>query len=113
MLMGASAFTIFVQTIPYLFYPLLALAFVFMTSLSGRDFGPMARAELRAGAGGGLYAPDATLPTDTDSDELQSKEGTPEKWWNAGIPVLTVVFVVLFTLYATGRAGAGPDAGPA
>lgn len=109
-LMGASAFTIFVQTIPYLFYPLLALAFVFMTSLSGRDFGPMARAELRAGAGGGLYAPDATLPTDTDSDELQSKEGTPEKWWNAGIPVLTVVFVVLFTLYATGRAGAGPDA---
>ena len=110
LLMGASAFTIFVQTIPYLFYPLLALAFVFMTSLSGRDFGPMARAELRAGAGGGLYAPDATLPTDTDADELQPKEGTPEQWWNAGIPVLTVVFVVLFTLYATGRAGAGPDA---
>ena len=111
LLLGASPFTIFVQTIPYLFYPLLALAFVFMTSLSGRDFGPMARAELRAGAGGGLHAPDATLPTDTDADELQPKAGTPEQWWNAGIPVLTVVFVVLLTLYTTGRAGAGPDAG--
>ena len=110
-LLSASSFTIFVQTIPYLFYPLLALAFVFMTSLSGRDFGPMARAELRAAAGKGLYAPDATLPTDTAAEEMQPKEGAPQQWWNAGVPVLTVIFVVLFTLYATGRAGAGPDAG--
>jgi len=110
-LMGASAFTIFVQTIPYLFYPLLALAFVFMTSISGRDFGPMAKAELRAAAGGGLHAPDATLPTDTASEEMQPKEGAPQNWWNAGLPVLTVIVVVLATLYTTGRAGAGPEAG--
>lgn len=110
-LMGASAFTIFVQTIPYLFYPLLALALVFMTSVSGRDFGPMARAELRAGAGNGLYAPGATLPTDTASEEMQPKEGAPQNWWNAGLPVLTVILVVLTTLYTTGRAAAGPEAG--
>lgn len=110
-LLGASSFTIFVQTIPYLFYPLLALALVFMTSVSGRDFGPMATAELRAGRGDGLHAADATLPTDTASEEMQPKEGAPQQWWNAGIPVLTVIAVVLVTLYTTGRAGAGPDAG--
>lgn len=110
-LLSASTFTIFVQTIPYLFYPLLAIAFVFMTSISGRDFGPMARAELRAASGGGLYAPGAALPTDTASDEMQPKDGAPQNWWNAGIPVLTVIVVVLTTLYTTGRAGAGPEAG--
>ncbi|MGB1780018.1 MAG: Na+/H+ antiporter NhaC family protein, partial [Longimicrobiales bacterium] len=90
---------------------LLALALVFMTSISGRDFGPMARAELRAGAGNGLYAPGATLPTDTASEEMQPKEGAPQNWWNAGLPVLTVILVVLTTLYTTGRAAAGPEAG--
>ncbi|HAT37796.1 MAG TPA: sodium:proton antiporter [Gemmatimonadetes bacterium] len=109
-LLQASPFSIFLQTIPYLFYPLLALAFVFMTSISGRDFGPMAQAELRANAGKGLYATNAALPTDTALEEMQPKSGVPQHWWNAALPVLSVIFIVLATLYTTGRAGAGPGA---
>ena len=109
-LLQASPFSIFLQTIPYLFYPLLALAFVFMTSISGRDFGPMAQAELRANAGKGLYAANAALPTDTALEEMQPKSGVPQHWWNAALPVLSVIFIVLATLYTTGRAGAGPEA---
>src|SRR6056297_1433633 len=41
-LLAASPFTIFLHTIPYLFYPLFALFFVFLTSVTDRDFGPMA-----------------------------------------------------------------------
>ena len=52
-LLAMSPFSIFVETIPYLFYPLLALVFVFMTSMAERDFGPMADAELRAARGEG------------------------------------------------------------
>ena len=109
-LASVSPFAVFIQTIPYLFYPLLALAFVFLTSVMGRDFGPMARAEKRAATGGGLHRPGAMLATDTSGDLMEPKEGTPCRWWNAGIPVLTVVFVVLGGLYADGRGSTGADA---
>ncbi len=109
-LLQTSPFSIFLQTIPYLFYPLLALAFVFMTSISGRDFGPMAQAEVRANAGKGLHATNAALPIDTALEEMQPKSGVPQHWWNAALPVLSVILIVLVTLYTTGRAGAGPEA---
>jgi Na+/H+ antiporter NhaC len=109
-LLGASPFTVFLHTIPYLFYPLLALVFVFMTSILDRDLGPMAEAERRAARGSGLYRPGAQLATDTSESALQAKEGVRHRWWNAAIPVLTVVFVVLGGLWTTGRASAGPDA---
>jgi len=109
-LLALSPFGIFVETIPYLFYPLLALAFVVMTSLMDRDFGAMVDAERRASSGGGLYRPGASLALDTSSELMEPREGTPRKWWNAAIPVLTVVVVVLVGLYTSGRAAAGPDA---
>ena len=109
-LAGLSPYTVFLQTIPYLFYPLLALAFVFLTSAMNRDFGAMARAEARTAAGRGLYREGARLATDTSEGFVQAKEGVPYRWWNAGIPVLTVVLVVLGGLYTSGRAVVGPDA---
>jgi Na+/H+ antiporter NhaC len=109
-LTASSPFAIFVHTIPYLFYPLLALAFVLLTSVMDRDFGPMATAERRAASGGGLYRPGAQLPLDTGSESLEAKPGVTHRWWNAGIPVLTVIVVVLVGLYTTGRAGVGPGA---
>lgn len=109
-LLAASPFTVFLHTIPYLFYPLLALFFVFLTSFTDRDFGPMARAERRALEGRGLHREGAQLATDTSGHIMDPKEGVKHRWWNAGIPVLTVIFVVLGGLYTTGRAGAGPDA---
>lgn len=109
-LLAVSPFAIFLQTIPYLFYPLLALFFVLLTSVMDRDFGPMAVAERRAAKGEGLFRPGATLAADTSSELMAPKEGIAHKWWNAGVPVITVVVVVLLGLYTTGRAGVGPDA---
>ena len=109
-LAGLSPYTVFLQTIPYLFYPLLALAFVFLTSAMNRDFGSMAKAEARAAAGRGLFREGARLATDTKEGFVQAKEGTPHRWWNAGIPVLTVVLVVLGGLYTSGMAAVGAGA---
>lgn len=109
-LSGLSPFAVFLETIPYLFYPLLALTFVVLTSVMNRDFGAMAKAEKRAAAGEGLHRPGAMPATDTSGSFLKTKEGTPLRWWNAGIPVLTVIVVVLGGLYATGRSSAGPGA---
>jgi len=109
-ILSQNPFDIFIQTIPFLFYPLLALLFVFMTSVMNRDFGPMAEAEFRAATKGELHRPGATLATDTSSDLMSPKEGVTYRWWNAAIPVLTVIVVVLAGLYTTGRSIVGPDA---
>ncbi len=109
-LADANAFTVFLSTIPYLFYPLLALAFVFLTSIMNRDLGPMARAEHRAESGGGLFRPGAMLAADTQAEMLEPPEGAPRRWLNAALPVLAVVVIVLVGLVATGRSGAGPEA---
>ena len=107
---GLSPFAVFLDTIPYLFYPILAMAFVFLTSWTNRDFGPMAQAEKRAAGGNGLLRPGATPATDASGNFLAPKEDVPRRWWNAGLPVLAVVAVVLGGLYATGSAAAGPAA---
>ncbi|MGD8602726.1 MAG: Na+/H+ antiporter NhaC family protein, partial [Gemmatimonadota bacterium] len=106
-----NALTVFVETIPYRFYPVLALFFAAMVALTKRDFGPMAEAERRARHAGHLHRPDAQLLQDTATEGIQAKAGVRHRWWNAALPVATVVVVVLAGLYTTGRAGAGPDAG--
>ncbi|MEL6899206.1 MAG: Na+/H+ antiporter NhaC family protein, partial [Planctomycetota bacterium] len=41
----ASAFSVFLESIPYRFYAIFALAMVFAVAILGRDFGPMLAAE--------------------------------------------------------------------
>ncbi len=111
-LANTSAFNVFIDTIPYRFYPLLALFFVFLVIWTRRDFGPMHAAETRALSGGGLYRPDAVLMTDTTGGMMDPAPGAPRRWWNAALPVLTVVFGVIAGLYATGIAALGPGSHP-
>ncbi len=103
-----SPFTLFLRTIPFLFYPILALGMVALLIVTRRDFGPMYHAERRARTGGGVFRPGSELLVDTEASGLDAKEGAPLRWYNAGVPVLTVVFVVVFGLYFDGRARAGP-----
>jgi len=103
----ASPFTVFVSTIPYLFYPILAILMVGLVIVSGRDFGPMLGAETRARSGAGVFRPGAQLLVDSDETGLDAKEGIPLRWYNAVVPVLSVVVVVLLGLYFDGRAALG------
>lgn len=100
---SASPFTVFLHSIPYLFYPILALCMVFLVAWTQRDFGPMMRAEQRSVSGGGLYRPGAMLMVDTNAETMQPKEDQPHRWFNAAIPVVSVVVVVLLGLYIDGR----------
>ncbi|MCE2455212.1 MAG: Na+/H+ antiporter NhaC family protein [Gemmatimonadetes bacterium] len=112
-LSSVTPFGVFVETIPHLFYPILALIFVILTSALNRDFGSMWKAERRAETGNGLYREGATLAADTSDDLTQAKEGVRERWWNAAIPVLTVIVVVLVGLVQTGRETAMANAAAA
>ena len=48
---GISGIQLFIRAIPYNFYSLLTIVFVILLSVLGVDYGPMARAELRAAKG--------------------------------------------------------------
>ena len=43
--LDADAYTVFVRTLPYRFYPIYLLVFTACVAATGRDFGPMRRAE--------------------------------------------------------------------
>ena len=100
-----SAFTIFLHSMPYLFYPILALAFVLMTIIMKKEFGPMLTAERRAYSGGGVIRPGSMPATDTSLETLQPIKDKPRRWYNSALPVFTVIGVALWGLYSTGSEG--------
>jgi Na+/H+ antiporter NhaC len=106
---AVSPFAVFLSSIPYLFYPILALCMVALIAVTGRDFGPMLNAERRASLGRGLHRPGAMLMVDTSAEMMEPKEGAPRRWYNAALPVTSVVVVVLLGLYLDGRASLGRD----
>src|SRR5690606_14185997 len=71
------------HSIPFLFYPILALIFVLMVVLTSRDFGPMVEAEVRASSGGGVIRPGAMPAADTTSRDLEPSDGVKHRWYNA------------------------------
>jgi len=103
-----NAFLMFLHSVPYLFYPILALLFVLMIILMNRDFGPMLEAERRAATGGGVLRPGSMPAADTSLDALQPVEGKPRRWYNAAVPVAAVIIVALLGLYITGSEGLAP-----
>lgn len=100
-----DAYSTFVLSIPYRFYPIFALALVLILALRNRDFGPMKAAQDRAAAGE-VLAKDARPIADYASHEVEPPEDIPKRAINAILPILTVVIVTVYGLYATGSEGA-------
>lgn len=98
-----SAYGFFLSSIPYSFYPFLAIFFVFLVAWTGRDFGPMFTAEKRARTLGQVADPNSVINQDENSaKEMTPVEGKPQRAINAILPVLVLVVGVLAGLYATG-----------
>ena len=97
-----NAYDVFIQTIPYRFYPILMLVFVFMIAYFKRDFGPMYKAEKRAVEEGKVFFIENIKGTDlTESTEMFGNEDKA-KWYNGVIPILVLVFGTIIGLYVTG-----------
>ncbi|WP_338093442.1 Na+/H+ antiporter NhaC family protein [Methanorbis furvi] len=129
---GVSAYSIFIDTIPYRFYNILALFFVFASAMLLREYGPMLTAELRSRNTGATLRPDSEVETDDDmvlQDDTvipeedhavvkQSKKVVKANIWNAIIPVGVLIVSALILFYTNGAsaimAGAGinPDLTP-
>jgi len=96
-----DAYSVFLHSIPYFFYSIIALFFALFITLTGRDFGPMLHAERRSRYEGKLIRDGAEISKDlTDSEILDMDK--PARWYNGIIPVVTVLVVACFGLYYTG-----------
>jgi Na+/H+ antiporter NhaC len=92
----------FFKTIPYNFYPLFALVIGLTVAISGRDFGPMLKAERRALTKGQLLAPNATPISNLDAREITAEENVEKKWFNGFIPIGVVILTTIIGLWFTG-----------
>jgi Na+/H+ antiporter NhaC len=95
------AYNTFLRSIPFRFYSLFGLLMVFVVALSGRDFGPMLKAEQRARHEGKVLADGASPLMDENAmSEFETKR--PGTWWLAAGPIVSLVAAILFFLVATG-----------
>jgi len=98
-----SAYSIFLNSIAYSFYPWLTMFMVFTLAALGRDFGPMRVAEKRARndevLGTGAKVDEAAA---ADATELRVDEQRPVRAINAVVPILVLIGGVIGGLWATG-----------
>ena len=101
-LSDVQAFSVFIHSIPYSFYPILAIIFVLMISASGLDFGPMYKAEVRARNGSVKPETAEVLPS-IHGDELEPKDNIPLRAVNAFIPIIALIVALLVSLMVLGE----------
>ncbi|MCH7769888.1 MAG: Na+/H+ antiporter NhaC family protein [Bacteroidetes bacterium] len=98
----ADGYSTFLATIPYRFYPISMLLFVFIISYFQRDFGPMYKAERRAWIEGRLF--NNSDSNQKSLDEFSEIFGNEEKakWYNGIIPIFIIIFGTIIGLVYTG-----------
>ena len=98
-----SPYGVFLNSILYSFYPFLAIFFVILVITTGRDFGPMLKAERRARETGQVVPDSSSTLGADDEAALAMKEGLPPRAMNAIIPVIAMTLAIMGGLYVTGE----------
>ncbi len=92
-----------VGSIPFNFYPILAVLLALGVILTGRDFGPMTEAERRVVEEGKVLRDGAEPLVATEVLMLEAKPGVPLRSLNMVLPIATIVVTVLGVLFITGN----------
>ena len=100
-----SAYSIFLNSILFSFYPFMAILLVFLVITTGREFGPMLSAERRARSTGVTAPPVKSTVGQDDEAALAMKQGVPPRAINALLPVAVMIVGILVGLYLTGEGG--------
>ena len=91
-----------IRSLPFQFYSILSLLFVLFYIITGKDWGPMKKAELRVRNTGKLYDDGVTpLLNDNDGFEELVEEGKENKW-NMMFPLITLIGGAFIGLLVTG-----------
>ena len=100
-----SAYSIYLNSIVYSFYPIFMLAFVFTIAGSGRDFSAMYQYEIAARQGNDKSVQGASMgyTNEAESKQLEPKDPSRARAINAFFPILIFIISVISGLYATGE----------
>lgn len=94
-----NPYELFIQSLPYRFYPIAAIAFVFITSYMKRDFGSMFKAESRCRK----YGIFEVHKKENEGREKQLVYNRDKaKWYNGAIPILIILLGTIAGLIYTG-----------
>ncbi len=98
MVKGHNGFTVFIQCIPYNFYALLTIVFMFSLVMTQTDFGPMVKHEFNAIHNNDLYTtPERPYPEESDIPNSRGTVG------DMVIPIIVlIIFCVLGMIYTGG-----------
>ena len=99
---GISGYMLFLKALPFRFYCIFTIVFVFMIAFLRRDFGPMLKAERRASLTGEVENPDSDHVIDPMIKAADPKPNIPERWYNAAIPVASVIVFLLVSIFWRG-----------
>lgn len=90
------------SSIPYNFYPILALIAVPLIILLKKDIGPMIKAEKRTKETGKLLWPDAKPMVSESLTDAEVKQGVKPRAYNMVIPIVVMVLMMPIMLIYTG-----------
>lgn len=97
-----NAYNLFLRSVPFRYYNVLAIIMVLIIVLSNRDYGPMYRAEYRARTTGKIYA-DGSNPMIEGSDtDYKVSDNIKPKAFNAYVPIILLVACVFSGLWYNG-----------
>jgi Na+/H+ antiporter NhaC len=94
-----TPYLIFISSLKYSFYPILAVLFILILIYTGRDFGPMYKIERATYLG---ISSASKSKKQAQSEDLSPVENAVFSPSNAYIPVLSVILVTVIGLLVTG-----------
>lgn len=100
-----SAYSLYLNSILYSFYPLFMLLFVFLVAGTGKDFGLMYQYEVAARSGNdpSLEKLSKGYTNDDETKQLEPKDPSKARAYNAFIPILMFIFSTIAGLLSTGE----------
>jgi Na+/H+ antiporter NhaC len=96
---ASQGYAIFLETIPYRFYCMLAIVMVGLVIWMQRDFGPMKAIERAARKGND---PSTMERNDGPEAMTSAKPGVPARWFNGVLPLALMIFGTAGLIYAFG-----------
>lgn len=97
-----NPFELMLSSIPFNFYPMLAILIVFLVVFFKKDIGPMAKAEKRTRETGKLLNDNAKPMISEEITSYEPKTGVTPRAYNMIIPLAVMVFMMPINLAFTG-----------
>ncbi len=98
-----SAYSMFLETLPYRFYNIFILALIVITVVMLREIGSMYQVEKRAREMGKVIRDGSTPMAVEENMNIKPNAGVKTNIWNAIVPIGSLIIISLLAFYFNGR----------